>query len=102
MLLGTLALLIVSIGYGVIVPLLPNLAEHGDDAALLSVVYAVYAAAKIGAQVPAGVWVDRVGPRRVLVIGLWGFTLSLAGFLIPGNLHFFALLRGLEGLATGL
>lgn len=84
-----------------VVPLLPELAGS-SDAALLSVVYAVYAAAKIGAQVPGGAWVDRAGGRRVLLIALSLFTLSLLGFCAGGSLRFFALVRAVEGAATGL
>ncbi|MGA9524390.1 MAG: MFS transporter [Myxococcaceae bacterium] len=104
MVLGTLALFVVSLGYGVIVPLLPELAGAGDQhsARMISVVYAAYAAAKIGAQVPGGVLVDRRGPDRVLRIAMVLFTLSLIGFLFRTDLISFALLRALEGMATGL
>jgi MFS transporter, DHA1 family, multidrug resistance protein len=104
MILGTLALFVVSLGYGVIVPLLPELAGAGDpsSARMISIVYAAYAAAKIGAQIPGGVLVDRRGPDRVLRVALVLFTLSLAGFLFRTDLVSFALLRAVEGLATGL
>jgi MFS family permease len=102
MILGTLALFVVSLGYGVIVPLLPGLAGATGATALLSIVYAVYSAAKIGAQIPGGVWVDRAGAQHVLKIALGAFTISLAGFLIPGGPGWFALVRAVEGLATGL
>jgi DHA1 family multidrug resistance protein-like MFS transporter len=101
MLLSTLALFVVSLGYGVIAPLLPELAL-GTGAGGISIVYAVYAAAKIGAQIPGGVWVDRAGPARVLRVALVLFCLSLAGFLVPGGAAWIALLRLVEGAATGL
>ena len=84
---ATLALFVVSLGYGVIVPLLPELAggRGATDEGLLSAVYAGYAAAKIGCQVPGGVWVDRVGAEKVVRWALAAFTLSLAGFLLPGD-----------------
>ena len=93
-----------SLGYGVIVPLLPELAggRAATDEAMLSAVYASYAVAKIGVQVPGGVWVDRVGPDRVMVVALVGYGLSLAGFLVGGDLRWFTVLRGVEGAATGL
>lgn len=104
MALGTLALFVVSLGYGVVVPLLPELAGGAaqTDASLVSVVYAAYAAAKIVAQVPGGVWVDHSGPERVLRVGTLLFTLSLAGFLFDGGLLYFALVRAVEGAATGI
>lgn len=105
MLLATLALFVVSLGYGVVVPALPRLAARGDaaaGAAELSIVYASYAAAKILAQVPGGVWVDRRGHGRVLVIALAVYVLSLLGFLAPLGPAWFALMRAIEGAATGL
>ncbi len=104
MLLATLALFIVSLGYGVVVPLLPDLAggRAATDEALLSAVYAGYAAAKIGAQVPGGVWVDRAGPDRALRLALVAYVVSLFGFLVGSDLRFFTVVRTLEGAATGL
>ena len=101
---ATLALFVVSLGYGVIVPLLPELAggRGATDEGLLSAVYAGYAAAKIGCQVPGGVWVDRVGAEKVVRWALAAFTLSLAGFLLPVGLEAFTVVRAVEGAATGL
>jgi MFS transporter, DHA1 family, tetracycline resistance protein len=103
LLLGTLALFVVSLGYGVVVPLLPELAggRAATDEALLSAVYASYAVAKIGAQVPGGVWVDRAGPEKVMRLALVGYFVSTAGFLV-GDLAWFTAVRALEGAATGL
>ena len=61
---------------------------------MLSVVYAAYAAAKIGAQVPGGLLVDWRGPDRVLRGALVLFTLSLIGFLFRTDSAF---LRGAPG-----
>jgi MFS transporter, DHA1 family, solute carrier family 18 (vesicular amine transporter), member 1/2 len=103
--LATLALFVVSLGYGVVVPALPRLASRSADAASaseLSIVYASYAVAKILAQVPGGVWVDRRGHGRVLPIALAIYVLSLLGFLAPLGPAWFSLMRAVEGAATGL
>ena len=110
MLLPAITLFVVSLGYGVIVPVLPDLV--GVDAsgvAALSLVYAIYSAAKIGAQVPGGVWVDRRGPDAVLRVALPAFSLSLALFMMPslapgrvGGAAYFGVARFVEGAATGL
>ena len=105
MLLCTLALFAVSLGYGVVVPLLPELLHQparASSASSLSIIYVVYAAAKIAAQVPGGAWVDAAGGRRVLRSSLALFSLSLAGFLLPGSIAWFSAVRALEGAATGL
>ncbi len=68
----------------------------------LSVVYASYAAAKLAAQIPGGVWVDHKGSRAVLVVALVTYIASLVAFLAPFGTAWFACVRALEGLATGL
>ncbi len=98
---SALALFAVSLGYGVVVPLVPTFAA-GADGFLISLVYALYSAAKIGAQIPGGVWVDRAGPRRALLLGLGLFAASTAGLLIPGPPAWLIVLRILEGIGTGL
>lgn len=94
----------VSLGYGVVVPLLPELSGGAARVTpgVMSLVFATYAATKIGAQVPAGVWADRAGGTRVLRVAMPLFALSLAGFLWNGGPTWFALVRCVEGAATGL
>jgi MFS family permease len=103
-LLPILSLFTVSLGYGVVVPLLPELSGGAARVTpgTVSLVYATYAAAKISAQVPGGVLTDRRGGARVLALALPLFTLSLAGFLWNGGPAWFALVRAVEGAATGL
>src|SRR6185436_18427554 len=93
-----------SLGYGVVVPLLPELSGGAAvvTPGVMSLVYATYAATKISAQVPAGVWADRAGGTRVLRVAMPLFALSLAGFLWNGGPTWFALVRSVEGAATGL
>lgn len=102
--LPTLALFVVSLGYGVVVPLLPELSggAAATSAGVVSVVYAAYAAAKILCQAPGGALVDARGALNVLKDALALFTVSLAGFLWNGGVAWFALVRAVEGAATGL
>jgi MFS family permease len=102
--LPTLALFVVSLGYGVVVPLLPQLSggAAATSAGLVSVVYAAYAAAKILCQAPGGALVDSRGALNVLKDALALFTVSLAGFLWNGGVAWFTVVRAVEGAATGL
>jgi MFS family permease len=103
MLLGALALFVTSLGYGIVVPLLPEIVggDRAADPGALSAVYAVFAAARIAAQVPGGIVVDRSGARRVLALALLVFTASLAGLLVRGGVAWFVLVRAIEGIAAG-
>jgi len=65
-------------------------------------VFAGYNLARIAAQLPSGVWVDRAGPVTALRLALGLYALSLAGFLIDGGLAWFTSVRVLEGAATGM
>jgi MFS family permease len=99
LLLATSALFVASLGYGVVVPALPR--ASGASASELSVIYASYAAAKIAAQIPGGVWVDRKGARVVLIVALTLYVASLLAFLLPFGAAWFAFVRAVEGMATG-
>ncbi len=90
---------VASLGYGVVVPALPR--ASGASASELSIIYASYAAAKIAAQIPGGVWVDRKGARVVLIVALTLYVASLLAFLLPFGPIWFAFVRAVEGMATG-
>jgi len=104
MVLSAIILFVVSLGYGVIVPLLPDLAggRAATDESIYALVFAVYSGAKIISQTPGGMLVDRVGAHRILRWGLFGFFLSLVGFLIWEDMRWFVVLRFVEGVTTGL
>jgi MFS family permease len=99
-----LALFVVSLGYGVVVPQLPALTGFSGTAGASALAWAhgSYAGFKILAQLPAGAWVDRWGSVRVLRVALLAFTLSVSGFLVAGPVPWFAFLRAVEGAATGV
>lgn len=99
-----LSLFVISLGYGVVVPVLPALAG-GRDAThegALSAVLAAYSAARIACQIPGGLFADRAGPVAALRLALPLFALSLVGFLFFTDLRLFVALRIVEGAATGL
>jgi MFS family permease len=103
MLLAIALLFLLSLGQGVTVPLLPALSQSGaSDARLLGFVYGSHAAARILTQPFGGVWVDRVGGRRVLVIAALLYFVSLVGFFFTTSPLFTLVLRVLSGIAGGL
>lgn len=98
------ALFVVSLGYGVVGPLVPALAERaGDtDVASFSWMFATYSTAKIVSQPAGGVLVDRVGARKVLLAGLALYALAMGGLVFPSPLAGISSLRAVEGAAEGL
>lgn len=100
---ASLALFVVTLGFGVVVPLMPAIAQGaGEGASQFSALFVAYSAARITCQVPGGVWVDRAGALSVLRIALALYALSLGGLLVPGGLVWFTAVRTVEGAATGL
>jgi MFS family permease len=96
-------LFLVGLGQGVTIPLLPALSESGaSDARLLGVVYGSHAAARILMQPIGGVWVDRVGGRRVLVIAALVYVTSLVGFFFTSSPLHTLVLRIMAGISSGL
>jgi MFS family permease len=100
----TTALFVISLGYGIVGPLLPALVARASDAdvASFSWMFVTYSTAKILAQPAGGVVVDQVGPRPVLVGGLALYAVAMAGMIAPVPLAGIAALRAIEGAAGGL
>jgi len=103
--LAAAALFVVSLGFGLVVPLLPSMgaggARLGPEA--LTGAFVAYAAAKIATQLPGGVWADRLGAARVLRVGLAIFAGSLVALAVaPMDAAMLASIRLVEGAATGV
>jgi predicted MFS family arabinose efflux permease len=103
--LAAAALFVVSLGFGLVVPLLPSMptggAPLGPEA--LAGAFVAYAAAKIATQLPGGVWADRLGAARVLRAGLALFAASLVALaMAPLDPTLLAAIRLIEGAATGV
>ncbi len=98
------ALFVVSLGYGVVGPLVPALAARAGDTDVASFwwMFATYSAAKIVTQPVGGVMVDRAGARPVLLAGLALYAVAMGGLVFPSPLAGLSSLRALEGAAEGL
>jgi MFS transporter, DHA1 family, solute carrier family 18 (vesicular amine transporter), member 1/2 len=97
-----LALFVVSLGYGVIIPQMPAFFPEDVAPVALTAVYVGYAVAKYALQIPGGILADRFGDARVIRLGLIVFTLSLLGLAVPAPPVIVIVARALEGAATGL
>lgn len=98
-----LAAFVVALAYGIALPLLPLLIERalgpGADIGLhTGLITASYAFALFLFAPMWGRWSDRVGRRRILLVGLSGFALAMAiGAVSPGPLALY-LSRFLGGI----
>lgn len=84
-------------------PFYPVLAQHlGFDAIVITVVFAVYAAALLLTLLAAGSLSDHIGRRPVIVTGLVLLAGSMLLFGNAGSVLLLVLARILQGIASGL
>lgn len=100
-----LAAFAAQLGYGVILPLLPELIERiGGDASVATRVAhttgltTTYMLAAFAAALPWGRTADRVGGRRVVLIGLGGHSLALISLTAATDVPTAYLLRAAAGV----
>jgi MFS family permease len=93
----------VALGYGIVAPALPSFARsfHVDKAAAAAVI-SMFAFLRIGAALPAGRLIDRLGERRVLATGIGIVAVSslLAG--LAQSYWQLLVLRGAGGVGSAM
>lgn len=91
---------LVNLGYGIVLPILPTLAAA--TAFDVGLMYSVFSATKLVAQLVGGASADRIGAERVLRYGVAGYAVSLAGLALSTNLPMVLAFRALEGVTVGV
>ncbi len=97
------ALAVVSLGFGLLVPITPDLARSlGISDGQMGGIFALFAVTYVLALPPSGYLTDRVGRKAMLLSGIavFGFT-TLALAFVTDALQF-AVLRGLEGVGAAM
>ena len=96
-----LTMFIIMVGFGVIMPTFPYYAENmGATATDLGLLTGMYAGLQF---VFAPIWgrvSDRWGRKPVMLLGLFGFTLTFAGFGLSTELWMLFVSRGISGFIT--
>jgi len=99
----SLALLADMMLYGIAVPVLPALArEYGVSSASLGFLFGVYAVAMIALMPVVGLWTDRAGPRKPLLVGLVGLASSTLLFAFAPGYGFLIAARALQGASAAV
>lgn len=89
--------------YGVVVPFLPERTRQmGASPLAITAVFSSYALALVLATIPAGVISDRVGRRRVIVIGGLGMVASSIAFALVDSVWLLGVTRFIQGLTGAL
>ena len=86
--------------------LLPTVAPHvtalGAGPAGIGLAVGAYSAANLPANIVGGVLVDRIGRRRVTLLGLVAAAVAVAGYTLATTVGLFVLVRLLHGVAGGI
>lgn len=96
-----LTMFIIMVGFGIIMPILPYYAERmGASATELGLLTALYAGLQFIFAPFWGRVSDRIGRKPVLLLGLFGFSLTFIGFGLSTELWMLYVSRGVSGLLT--
>ena len=94
---------LVCLGFGIADPFFPVYATSNGAASIhLALIFSGFAAAKTLFSPLTGWWSDRIGRRRLLVIGLFAHAAIAIGYLYLPSPPFLILLRFLQGVAAAL
>jgi len=93
----------VALGFGIVAPAIPLFAKSfGVSVLAASAVISVFAFVRLISATPAGFLVNRVGERRVLVVGLAIVAVSSALAGLANDYTMLILLRGVGGLGSAM
>lgn len=98
-----LALIVVSLGFGLLSPLLPSFGERlGMTESELGAAYSLFPFAFVFALPPAGLMADKVGRKRMIMSGVLLFGVTTFAMVLITEPYQFALLRALEGVGAAM
>lgn len=99
-----LSLAVLGLGFGILGPIMPRLAEDRLDmsASFMGLAYSLFAVSMVVFMLPAGYWADKVGRKQMIIAGVLIFSLTTFLMAFITDAYQFALLRFLEGMGAAL
>ncbi len=98
-----IGLMVVSLGFGLIGPIIPELARRlGITDGAMGGLFALYFVALVIAMPPSGYLADRIGRKKMIVGGLIVFSLTTFGLALVTDAFQFAVLRTIEGIGAAM
>ena len=92
---------IVALGYGLVAPVLPELALHfGVSISAATFIITAFAVMRLLAAPPTGMLVQRLGERRVYIAGLFIVAVTTIACAFANNYWQLLVFRGLGGLGS--
>ncbi len=97
------AVLVSMIGFGLILPLLPIYGrEMGASGVYLGLLTSLFGITRSITSYPGGVLADRIGRKKLIVGGLFVYTVVMFLFGVSTNLYHLLILRACQGAASGV
>jgi multidrug resistance protein len=97
------AVFVSMLGFGLVMPLLPIYArDFGATGTQLGLMTTSFAIARLVTTFPGGFLADKVGRKRPVILGLLAYSVVMALYGVSQDVNQLILLRGLQGLASGV
>ncbi|MBU1157818.1 MAG: MFS transporter [Candidatus Thermoplasmatota archaeon] len=97
------ALVVVSLGFGLLAPIMPELARNlGITDGAMGGIFALYFVALVLALPPSGYLADKVGRKKMIIGGLIVFSVTTFGLAFVTDALQFAVLRAIEGVGAAM
>ncbi len=95
------AVFVAVLGFSVVAPVFPHYAMSlGASYALLGFIVSIYGATQLITQIPIGRQSDRVGRKKILLLGLITFTFMPLLYIYASDAYFLLLIRALGGVGA--
>jgi DHA1 family multidrug resistance protein-like MFS transporter len=95
--------LIISLGFGLIIPLFPQYVKLlGGDALQVGILFSSFVLTRAVLATPFGHLSDKVGRKKLILIGGFLYALLAVLFTVPRSWEGLILVRGLQGVASAM
>lgn len=96
-----LAVFVAVLGFSVVAPIFPHYAlSLGASYTMLGFIVSIYGATQLLTQVPIGRLSDRIGRKRILLLGLATFTFMPLLYIYASSAYLLLLIRALGGVGA--
>ncbi len=97
------AVLVSMIGFGLIIPLLPIYGrEMGASGIYLGLLTSLFGVTRSIISIPGGILADKFGRKKLIMTGLFTYTVVMFLFGMSTNLYHLLILRACQGAASGI
>ena len=98
-----LAVFVVVLGFSLVAPFFPGYAMNlGASYTMLGFIVSIYGAVQLVTQIPIGRLSDRVGRKKILLLGLVTFSFLPPLYIYAGNAYSLLFIRALGGVGASL